>query len=794
MVRRNPQPGYPVSDGNHFGPRARFVAELRTAVLNVERITGRPPDRAALAQRLNISSASVYAYLNGTTLPRGPMFDELLAALGITGTAAGRLATLRDDAELARLRHRSEGGRPSAGSTAIGQPRQLPAATRHFVGRNTEILDLNALLNDQRTRRTAPSVLISAIDGTAGVGKTTLALNWAHRIADRFPDGQLYVNLQGFDARTPLAPNEVLHRFLRALGVPPQSLPVDEENSAALYRSMLADRRVLVVLDNARSAEQVRPLLPGGPGCFVLVTSRVRLTSLVVREGAAPMTLDLFSVEEGMRLLSRHVGVDLVEAEPATAAELVRLCAGLPLALSVVGARHVPAIGVLVGGLRGANRRLDLLEAGDPDINMRTIFDWSFAALPTKAARLFRQLSVHPGPNVDVYACGALLGATSPPEHVVMALANANLIKQVRPGRFGFHDLLRVYATELAEQDSPLERRQTLERLLDFYLAAASRANARIQHTEPASDTCDRPRWSLPELSGYQAAMDWFTDEIDVIKILLDRAVEHGLLTYVWPLAWVCTVFLHRSGRHAEQVAIHEIAQEVASRAGDRPAHATTLRRLADALARIGPGEESISLLDTSLAECETVAADGIRQARLSLVRVLQSTGQYTAALGHAERALRRPRNGDDDLTLADGLTSVARQRSQLGQHADSLVLPSMAVERCGSLHHLEGQADTLKIVGSVACEPGGDERPITTYKRVLAIDRSLDNWFWTADALVKLAEAREAIGQRELARQHRLEAFDILATLHHPDAELIDVDRIEPTPANSPDRLRETG
>ncbi|HEU5108398.1 MAG TPA: BTAD domain-containing putative transcriptional regulator, partial [Micromonosporaceae bacterium] len=330
-------------------------------------------------------------------------------------------------------------------------PRQLPAGVAGFTGRREFLRRLDAHLPDGRSAAAPATVLITAIDGTAGVGKTCLAVHWARRVAGRFPDGQLYVNLRGFDAAPPMAPEDALRRFLDALGVPARQVPQDVEAQAALYRSLLADRRMLVVLDNARDAEQVRPLLPGSTGCLALITSRSRLTPLVVTSGADTMTLDVLSEREAHDLLARRLGAERVAAEPDAVDSIVAACGRLPLALAVVAARAAQG-GVPLGGLAAelrpaGGRSLDALDGGDLATRVRAVFSWSYAALDAPAARLFRLL-------------GGLVGAS--------------LLGEPVPGRFALHDLLRTYAAELATTvDSEAERHDALRRLLDHYTHTA---------------------------------------------------------------------------------------------------------------------------------------------------------------------------------------------------------------------------------------------------------------------------------------------------------------------------------
>ena len=336
-------------------------------------------------------------------------------------------------------------------------PRQLPPATRHFAGRAEELRALEDLLG-QVTPAPGPAV-ISAIGGTAGVGKTTLALHWARRAAARFPHGQLYRDLRGFGPlRAPVQPAEAVHGFLTALGVPSAAIPACPEARVGLYRSVLADRSVLVVLDNARDAGQVRPLIPSGPGCLTLVTSRENLTGLVASEGASMLTLDMFTDAEAGELLAGWLGAGRLEGEPAAVADLIGLCAGLPLALSIVAARaainpHLP-LTCLTADLHQA--RLDALTTGDGATDIRAVFSWSYQALSLPAARLFRLIGAHPGPDITPAAAASLAGVPLGEAHRALGeLAGAHLLAQRGPGRFACPGLLRLYAAEQARAEVP---------------------------------------------------------------------------------------------------------------------------------------------------------------------------------------------------------------------------------------------------------------------------------------------------------------------------------------------------
>ncbi|MCA1676642.1 MAG: ATP-binding protein, partial [Actinobacteria bacterium] len=342
---------------------------------------------------------------------------------------------------------------PLLGGLTTAVPHQLPPGTAHFVGRVDELDQLSKLLDT--AIEDGGTVVISAVSGTAGVGKTALALRWAHRVRDEFPDGQLYVNLRGYDPDQPLSSGDALAGFLRALGVAGQDIPLEVEERAAAYRSLLDGRRMLVVLDNASSVEQVRPLLPGTPSAVVVVTSRDALAGLVARDGAARLDLDLLPPEDAVALLGALIG-GRVAAEPDAASALAGQCARLPLALrlaaELAAARPGTPLAALVAELADQQRRLELFDAdGDPRTAVRAVFSWSYQHLPAEAARAFRLLGLHPGPDLEPYAAAALTHTgVEQAQHLLDLLARAHLVQAAIPGRYGMHDLLRAYATYLA--------------------------------------------------------------------------------------------------------------------------------------------------------------------------------------------------------------------------------------------------------------------------------------------------------------------------------------------------------
>ncbi|MFJ8057287.1 ATP-binding protein [Streptomyces sp. NPDC096142] len=752
----------------------RLAVELTRAVVRAEKGPGGTLDRRELARRLSVSPSSLYAYLNGTTLPGTGVFDALLTALGVTGPEAGRLATLRDEVDAAR-RLRPGTARRSPGTPGV--PRQLPLSHPVFVGRDAELARLDAV-------RTPPGdsvpgrAGVAVVEGTAGVGKTALALHWAHRTQDHFPDGQLYVDLRGFGDDAIMDPGEALHGFLQALGVTPGAVPADVTVASGLLRTLLVGRRVLLVLDNARSADQVRPLLPTDAGSVAVVTSRNRLDGLVIREGARRIALDVLPRYAARSLLERQMGAERIAQEQRAADELVDLCARLPLALSVAAARTAAApagsVAALVRELRRARAPLDLFGVQDADVDLRSVFHGSYALLPAPAARLFRLLGCHPGPEIDATACAGLVGDTEPPVALLDVLTAAHLVRQHTPGRYTLHDLLRLYAVELLDRGAPQERRDATERLLRHCLDTARLADHHLEPWRPAPGGTPERTGAQPWIDDHASATDWFESELSTLQALIAQAAASpGLESYAWRLADSCAVHLRRSGRRAQRAAVHALARDAAARAGHRAAHATATRRLADALSRLGRTGEALDLLYSTLRACHGLGdPEGVREARLSLVRVHTSCGEPRRAMPHARLALALAERTGDPVALADGLTSVAQQWERLGEHAVALDHARRALDLYTRLGHLDGQAGILIGMGRAEQGLGRPAAAIGHYEVSLGLDRALGDRFREAHALEHLGDAHAALGRSGDAHALWEEALTLFEELHHPDAE----------------------
>ncbi|GIE74174.1 SARP family transcriptional regulator [Actinoplanes philippinensis] len=397
-------------------------------------------------------------------------------------------------------------------------PAQLPRAPVGFAAREAKLAELS---------RHPDGLLV--ITGTGGVGKTALAVRWAHQVAPRYPDGRLYADLRGFGPEgVPAAPGEVLAGFLTALGVPDQRIPPGQAERTALLRSVLAGRRVLLVLDNAHDAEQVRPLLPGADGCAVVVTSRDRMSGLVVSDSARIVPLDVFDAADSRSYLRERLGAAVVDADPAARDVIVARCGGLPLALAVVCAR--------AGGFPMAAVAEDLEHGSLPDL--WSVFSWSYRQLPSEAAELFRRLALHPGPDVTLAAAVSVSGASRPATRAVLRrLTDAHLLDERLPGRFVFHDLLRTYAARAAdEEDDAAARDDVIRRLVEHHLHSANNAAKRYM-TYPIPDIAGEPAADVApeEFADPAAALAWMAGAYDNVMALAAVAPDR----YLGPLAGV---------------------------------------------------------------------------------------------------------------------------------------------------------------------------------------------------------------------------------------------------------------
>jgi DNA-binding SARP family transcriptional activator len=657
------------------------------------------------------------------------------------------------------------------------RPSLLPAAVPDFTGRSRELRALSAV-----SERPGGPVLITAIGGTAGVGKTALAVHWARQVAAGFPDGQLYVNLRGFGSASPLSPAEALRAFLDALQVPAARIPATQDGRQALYRRLLAGKRVLIVLDNARDSAQVRPLLPGTPTARVLVTSRNELASLVVSDGAAQISLDVLSMAEARQLLAQRLGAVRVAAEPAAASELIAACARLPLALAITAARAVAhpsfTLAALAAELRDAKGRLDALSTGEDTTDVRAVLSWSYQSLHPPAARLFRLLGLHPGPEITAPAAASLAGLDlSDARRLLRELTRCHLLAEPAPGRFAFHDLLRAYATEqAAASDAPCDRQAATARMIDHYLHTAHAAAVVINGARGTLELSPVQPGTVPEdIDGHEQAMAWFTAEHQVLLAVINLAAEAGFDVPAWQLPWTLADYLDWLGQWHEMAAIHQVALAATERLGDIAGQACVHRFLGRACFGLHTWDDAGTHLSQALQLYQDLG-DGVGQARvhLSLGRVMQQTGRYREALGHARRALALFGEAGYRPGQARALNNVGWYHALLGDHHQALLRSKQALSLQRELGDRCGEANTWDTLGYSHHHLGQHAKSTNCYQQAISLFAELGDRTGQAEALTRFGELRSEAGSRRAAIAVWRQALRILEELSHPDADRV--------------------
>jgi DNA-binding SARP family transcriptional activator/tetratricopeptide (TPR) repeat protein len=671
------------------------------------------------------------------------------------------------------------------GSAMTGTQRPLPAQLPHeipdFTGRHAELERLDALVTrDRGGIRTG--VVITAITGMAGVGKTALAVHWAHRISEQFPGGQLYMNLRGFDPTgSAMKPAEAIRGFLDAFGITPQQLPASLEAQAALYRSLLAGSRVLVLLDNAADEDQVRPLLPGSPGCLVIVTSRNELPGLIVTEGAQPVVLDLLSVFEARQLLSRRIGESRITAEPQAVDRIIALCARLPLALMLVAARAATHPGfrlsALAAELREAGGSLDAFDGGDQATNLRAVFSWSYQRLSVIGRSLFRLLGLHFGPDVSWPAVASLAGM--PKEQVRRALAEltrAHLVTERIPGRFAFHDLLRAYATEVASSHDPDDHRYAARyRVLDHYLHTAYRADQLLnQHRDRLFTLTDISSGVTPESPADQKqALTWFESEHAALLQALRHAI--GFDTHIWQLAWALAPFFEYRGHWRDWRDSQSIALDASRRLSDKLAQALSHRLLGGAFCQLSDYDQARTHFQHALDLFEELGNNtGQADVHRTVAWMLERLGLYSEALSHAQQALALFQAAGRRTGQARALNAVGWFHAQLGDYQEALVCCEQALDQQREIDDHFGLTETYDSLGYAHRQLGHHKEAITCYQQAVNLCGELGDRYNEADSLVSLGDAHYDFGDSELARIAWQRALTILEQLDHPRADRV--------------------
>jgi DNA-binding SARP family transcriptional activator/tetratricopeptide (TPR) repeat protein len=693
--------------------------------------------------------------------------------------------------------------RPETSITPV--PAQLPLDAPGFAGRQEELSMLQAMLppkspgavetapggsgpdgagsgilgpNEAGSEQTVPIVVIS---GTAGTGKTALAVRFGRQVARRFPGGQLFVNLRGLDPATPpVEPSEALRFFLDALGVPPHRIPADIDGRSALFRSLLDSRRMLIVLDNARNVAQVRPLLPGSPGSLVVVTSRNEMTGLVAAEGALPLTVDVLDDAEAHEMLTRRLGRDRVAAEPGAADEIIESCARLPLALGIAvgraASRPKRPLTELAAELRDARGRLDALEAGDAVTNVRAVLSWSYDQLSEPAARMFRLLGVHPGPDISLSAAASLAGmARSEAGTALRELTRTHMVAEYLPARFTFHDLLRAYAADQAERCDPEpQRKAAAHRVLDHYLHTAMAASHRFSpFRSPLQLAGPQPGVLPADVVDKEQAMAWFDAEVPVLVALIAYADANGFDTHAWQIPWTLGPFFNRRGRWQEYIATQETALAAARRLGDTLALAHAHHLLGHVQSQAGAYDAADPNFRKALDLFRELGDRGNEAVVLNgLAGMLEKQERYPEALAVALDALRMLKAVGHWWTQATLENGVGWLYAHLGQYDRALTHCQRALSLHRDSGHRGGTADTLDSIGYVYLHLGDIGQAKAHYTRAIEAYREIGASFGEGNSLAGLGGALLAEGDPEGAERAWRQSVDILDRLPHPLAD----------------------
>ncbi|GAA1694833.1 hypothetical protein GCM10009830_48330 [Glycomyces endophyticus] len=733
----------------------------------------------------HVSRVTVYYWLKGEHLPRPPTgdepdrFDLLLSnpRLGLT---------LRQRVELDEVRRRLTGTSLNAPPPVADWPdRALPPGDRAFTGRGEELRRLDRLLREHHRGR---AVVIAALTGIGGVGKTALAVHWARSRAarSRFAEGCLYVNLNGYAEAPPLGPEQAMARLLEQLGADPETLPAAPEALAARYREGLRGRRLLVVLDNAHAEPQVRPLLPDEPSCLVVVTSRNRLDGLrATHSGITGIALDALTAGEAASLARHLLGLSR-GAEEAPVAAFTAACGRLPLAIRIAAANfrthhaRTSSIGEYARVLGGD--RLGHLHAGpaDPSTSVATVMDWSYRHLTAAAQRTYRLLGLHPGPDASAALAAALTGLDADGlRGPLLELVRANLLAEDAHGRYAFHDLARDHAAALAARtDTADERREAVRRLLDHYVHTAYPAANLLRPSThelalPLGEPC--PGSSPERLAERGAALAWFEAEHAGMSAIAVNQAPGEFDVRVWQAAWALFGFFTAEGRLGEHGGLQRAALAAAERLGAPTAQAHMHRALSWSATRMGRFDDSRTHLLRSL-ELSLQTGDLVGQAATynSLAVLDGQQERYAEALDHSRRFLALFETAGNRTGVARGLNVVGWFHAMLGEYDEALVYCERALEACRDLDPRERGVLEPKVwdsLGLVHHRLGDFARARGYYRLTLDRNRELRDRIGEGEALACLGDLHRSSGDPDAAREAWRDALAILTDLGHTAA-----------------------
>jgi DNA-binding SARP family transcriptional activator/tetratricopeptide (TPR) repeat protein len=650
-------------------------------------------------------------------------------------------------------------------------PTLLPANLRGFVGREAEFARAERMRPFDSDQPGRAAVVIT---GTAGVGKTAFAIHWAHQIADRFPDGQIYLNLRGFDpSNLALTPQAALLALFESLGESPERLPADIDRQSAHLRGLIADRKMLIILDNVHDAEQVRPLLPGGD-TFVIMTSRNQLRSLTVQADAGMLQLDVLPPADAVRLLTHRLHG--LSAQPDELLEIVERCGRLPLAIAIVAARiaatpQIP-LAVALAELRDHQGLLDIFNDVDDAVDVRSVFSWSLQALSPQAGELFLLLSLHCGVSYDEHVAASLTGLPVPATRRLLSeLVAASLIGAAGAGRYWkSHDLLCLYALELATDLPSAQRKASIRRLLDHYIATAQNAESTLNpHHRGPEPIHPQAGTAVKQFNQHGQAWAWFAVEHHSLLRTQGVAVDEGFDDYAWRLSWALETFLYRSGNWQQSLALQQAALVAASRLDDQNLEARVHRSLGRIHLHLDHYTEAREHLTRAVSYFEKAGSpEEAASGYVSLANLCSKLMDSTEAIRLYEQALQLTK---DPLLRAAAGNNLGNERSAIGDDETALALCLEALELWREVGDRHGEAATLDSVGRARLKLGQQSEAVQAYRLAIAGFKDLGDNYNQASSLTNLGDCLAAANDPDKARVAWCAAVELLDEMDHPDA-----------------------
>lgn len=667
-------------------------------------------------------------------------------------------------------------------SASLPVPRQLPSGTTRFVNRESVLAQLNRLLDDvskEDPESAPPTIVVTAITGAPGVGKTALALHWAHQVRDRFPDGDLYIDMRGYGTASPLFEEQALDKFLRSLGIAPELIPINIDERASLYRSVISDKRLLIVIDNVSSVRQVRRLIPGSRRCFVVITTRGSLSSLVVREGATRVTLDVLTPDDALRLLAEVIGDDRIDREDDAARRIAELCSYLPLALRVVGeraaSRPYASLAELAGELVSEQRRLDALAAEDDLNNVRAVFSWSYRALSAEQQRTFRAIGLHAGTEFSAAALSALVNQPiAVAGEQLRKLAQVHLVQEIAPQRYRTHDLLRAYSAERAfREDQTRVRTLAVRRALNWYLLAADAARRTILPNSQQLELVSAEEYSTPEFSTVESAMDWYELERLNIMASLQQAMDLGQYDIAWRLSVVSDGFFELRSYWREWKEIHTEALAAAQTINDALGEASARRCLGDACWRFGEYDQALIHYERGARIANSVGdpwVEGFSTRGSGLIYAEQ--GNYDRAIPYFERAHQIFETSQNRRGVGMSLLSLGKAYRSLGDLPRAADDGESAVSIFRNIQDRWSLAWGLLPLGEIYVDMGQLDLAVRQFEESIGIFHDFGDRRSEATGLSHLGNVYRLQGDIPRARDFLTNALDVFESLGDPRVE----------------------